>query len=178
MMRCLVLLVIASLSCFCFVTTRRHIEGQNEYQEIAGARYSFLIKDYDKLLLMCEDNPRFLFDFAKLFQDDGAYLDSNDMLRRGLKVSNDPMFLVLMGNNFSSMGLYAEALRSYDVAFMQMPNRLYPLYKKMLLYEQMNNQEKTLQMARRVVAFVPKVTSPATAQMKSEAAYRIRKLAP
>lgn len=48
----------------------------------------------------------------------------------------------------------------------------------MLLYEQMNNQEKTLQMARRVVAFVPKVASPATAQMKSEAAYRIRKLAP
>lgn len=178
MMRCLVLLVIASLSCFCFVTTRRHIEAQNEYQEIAGARYSSLIKDYDKLLLMCEDNPRFLFDFAKLLQDDGAYLDSNDMLRRGLKVSNDPMFLVLMGNNFSSMGLYAEALRSYDVAFMQMPNRLYPLYKKMLLYERMHNHEKTLQMAKRIVAFVPKVSSPATAQMKSEAAYRIRIFAP
>lgn len=176
MMRSIVLLEMASLSYFCFFTTRRHIEAQNEYQEIAGARFSSLVKDYDRLLPLCEDNPRFLFDFAKLLQDDGAYLDSNEMLRRGLKVSNDPMFLVLMGNNYSGMGLYVEALQSYDMAFTQMPNRLYPLYKKMLLYECMHNHEKTLQLAKRIVAFVPKVSSPATAQMKREAAYRIQML--
>lgn len=44
-----------------------------------------------------------------MLQADGRYVDSNFVLMQGTKVSNDPMFWVLMGNNLKAMRLYDEA---------------------------------------------------------------------
>lgn len=112
------------------------------------------------------DNPQFLFDFGKALRELKRYNDSNAMLRRGALCSADPMFHVLMGNNYRDMGHCNLAEQSYEKAFAIMPNRLYPLYQLMLMYRDNGNVEKARIMAERVLALKPKIESPATKEMK------------
>jgi tetratricopeptide (TPR) repeat protein len=100
---------------------------------------------------------------------DGRYNDSNAVLRIGTFVSNDPMFYVIQGNNYSEMGVSQDAENAYQKAFSIMPNRLYPLYQLMLLYEKEGNSEKMSKMAQQVIAFNEKVASPAINEMKKKA---------
>lgn len=149
--------------------TERRVAASEDYRIMAGVDTTYLIDDYYELLPLMDDNADFLFDFGKALADLGRYNDSNAMLRRGTELSPDPMFLVVMGNNYRDMGLPDEAERCYQRAFSVMPNRIYPLYRLMKLYEGLGRQKDCLQMARRVAAFDEKVESQATREMKEEA---------
>ena len=50
-----------------------------------------------------------------------------------------------------------------------LPDRLYPLYRLMGLYQSVGRTDKARQTARRIVALKPKVDSPAVREMKAEA---------
>lgn len=91
------------------------------------------------------------------------------MLRRGALVSNDPIYLVMQGNNYKDMEFAEEADNMYNKAFRMMPNRIYPLYKLMLLYKDTRQKTKAREMAERITAFKVKVESPATRDIKNEA---------
>lgn len=91
------------------------------------------------------------------------------MLRNGARISNDPMFLVLQGNNYRDMGAVEEAEKAYLKAWQTMPNRIYPLYRLMMLYHDAGNRSKALKYAKKVVAFKEKIPSPAVRDMKREA---------
>ena len=84
-------------------------------------------------------------------------------------VSCDPMFHVLIGNNYRALGAPAEAEKAYTKAFDMLPDRLYPLYRLMGLYQSVGCTDKARQTARRIVALKPKVDSPAVREMKAEA---------
>ena len=58
-------------------------------------------------------------------------------------------------------------------AFAVMPNRLYPLYQLMLLYEESGEKKKCEETARRVMWMKPKVESPATRDMQRKASERL-----
>ena len=147
----------------------RRVAASEDYRLMAGVDASYMIDDYYELLPLMGDNERFLFDFGKALAGLGRHNDSNAMLRRCAQLSADPMFLVLMGNNCRAMGLPAEAERCYRLAFSVMPNRIYPLYRLMKLYEEQGRRADCLRMARRVAAFGVKVESEATREMKREA---------
>ena len=100
--------------------------------------------------------------------------DSNAILRQGERVSADPMFLVVQGNNYRAMKAWAEAEAMYRRAFCIQPNRLYPLYRLMLLYEEAGQEDRMRDMARTILDFRPKVESPATREMKEQARRRLR----
>ena len=112
--------------------------------ELLVRSYDFNMKDYYALLPSCSENKYFLFDFGKRLRHDKRYLDSNGILSKGLRISNDPMFLVLMGNNYRDMNIMDKAERYYKLAYMQMPNRLYPLFQLFKLYDLMNENVKKL----------------------------------
>ena len=161
------LLVLPSYLIAKQVQTRYNAD--RDYQMFAGMQNEAFIKDYYELLPLEYDNPRFLFDFGKTLRTHGRYNDSNDMLRQGTLVSADPMFYVLMGNNYKDMGCPDLAEETYKKAFSVMPNRLYPLYQLMQLYKETRNEKKAKEYARKVISFKEKITSPATNQMKEEA---------
>lgn len=115
------------------------------------------------------DNHEFLFSFGKMLREEGRYNDSNAILRQGTKCSADPMFYVLMGNNYKDMKHYDMAEQAYQKAFSVMPNRLYPLYQLMMLYHDSGNIKKAKTMAKRVIEMKPKIESPATKDMKKKA---------
>lgn len=161
------IICIASAVCYRNITIRKNAE--RDYNMMAGLHDKAFIKDYYSLLPYLQDNKRFLFDFAKILADQGRYNDSNDMLRRGAQISNDPVFLVLQGNNYRDMGIFEETESMYLKAWHNMPNRIYPLYRLMKLYEQTGDKAKCMEYAQRVMDFKEKVQSPAVNDMKKEA---------
>ena len=144
-------------------------KAESDYRMMAGVTNAAFLDDFYELLPLLRSNERFLFDFSKILEKDGRYNDSNAILRLGTLVSNDPMLYVIQGNNYSKMGFFEEAEQAYQKAFHMMPNRLYPLYQLMLLYEREGKTEEMYQMAWRVMRFNEKVVSPATKEMKWKA---------
>ena len=170
-----VLLPVAALGCILIFSSfvlkgiKVREKAESDYKMMAGITHSAFIDDYYELFPLMTSNKHFLYDFAKMLSVDGRYNDSNAVLRMGTLVSNDPMFYVIQGNNYSEMRLPKDAEIAYKKAFSIMPNRLYPLYQLMLLYEKEKNHEQTRKIARRVADFKVKDTSPATKEMKRKA---------
>lgn len=145
------------------------IEAKKEYERFSYMKDGAFIKDYYELLPKLNDNPKFLFNFGSLSRNAGRYNDSNAMLRQGTLLSADPMFHILMGRNYEDMQEYDMAEAKYLHAFNMVPNRIYPLYRQMKLYETMGDSLRMQTMARRITDFEVKVESPATRDMKKEA---------
>lgn len=165
----MLLLVLFPLSYTIINENLRRSEADKSYLQFAGMEHEAFIKDYYELLPDERDNARFLFDFGKILRKHGRYNDSNDMLRQGTQISADPMFYVLMGNNYKDMGHFELAVQSYNRAFSVMPNRIYPLYQLMQLYKDANDVAKAKDCARQIIAFNEKIVSHATRQMKEDA---------
>ena len=123
----------------------------------------------------CErDDHESLFSVGRSLREEGRYYngrynDSNAILRQGTRCSADPMFYVLMGNNYKDMKQYDLAEQAYKKAISVMPNRLYPLYQLMLLYQDSGDVKKAKTMAKRVIEMKPKIESRATRNMKEKA---------
>lgn len=153
---------------------RESYEADSEYAIISGFHNEAFIEDYYELLPVMSDNAEFLFDFGKALNTARRYHDSNDVLRRGTMCSADPMFYVLTGNNYKEMRQYELAEQAYKKAFAVMPNRLYPLYRLMLLYKEQGRQDDCVITAYMIANFKEKVTSEATNEMKGNAWWIIK----
>lgn len=155
---------------------QRH-EAVSDYASVAGQDHSDGTYNnlYYELLPEMQNDPRFLFDFAKMMAAQQRWNDSNDMLRRGTLVSNDPMFHVLQGHNLLQLGDTVQAEQTYWKAYHVMPNRLYPLYCLTKLYEKRHDTRKMTATAKKLLEMQPKITSPATRDMKKYATKILKK---
>lgn len=154
---------------WCLPHINRRVEAERQYALMRGAWGQSCLRMYDQLMPQLLSDPHFLFSYAKALQRAQRYNDSNAALRRGTLVSADPMFYVLMGNNEALMGACAQAEAHYRKAYALLPNRLYPLYRLMLLYRDRGEWEKMRATAHRVMAFKEKRPSAAVREMKCEA---------
>lgn len=145
------------------------IEAEISYNMMRGIYDSALIKNYTHLHQKLKENRNFLFDYGLILANAGLYNDSNEILKRGEKINNDPMFIILQGNNYRDMGAVDKAEELYLKACGTMPNRIYPLYKLMLLYIQIGNETKVLEYAEKITSFIEKMPSPAVRDIKREA---------
>ena len=149
--------------------TQRRLEASNDAKLIVGMHDAYFLKDFWELLPEERDNPAFLFNMAKMLEQKERWRDSNAILRMGTQVSSDPMFYVMMGNNYRKMEMPDLAEEAYQKAFAVLPNRHYPLYQLMLLYKEYNRHSEARQMAERIVNMPPKIKSPATDEMQEKA---------
>lgn len=149
--------------------TARRVEAYEEFRRVRGVQDVAFLEDYRKKYEDLKTYPDFLFTFGTALREAGRYNESNAMLRQGTRVSCDPVFYTLMGNNYRDLGAVAEAESAYRKAFGMLPGRMYPLYRLMELYEAEGQMRKAEEMARQIIAFRPKVDSPAVREMKNEA---------
>lgn len=161
----------------CLMTGKicRKVETDRDVTLMTNMNDMAFADDCYELLPDAADNPQFLFSYAKMLRDGGRYRDSSAILRMGTKVSADPMFYVLIGNNYRDEQYYDLAEKAYEKAFSIIPNRLYPKYQMMLMYGDMEEMDKCIDMARQVAAMKPKVESAATKEMKRKAMDVLRK---
>jgi len=135
----------------------------------SGMQNTAFLTDYYELLPYETDNSQFLFDFAKTLRSEKRYSDSNAILRQATLVSADPMFYIIMGNNYRDEQFYDLAEEAYRKAYAIMPNRLYPLYQLMMMYADMGERDKAYEMAKVVRSSEVKIESKATQQMRQKA---------
>lgn len=174
--RVMLLLVLVPIAFFVAKEMQRRHETDKEVKMFSGMHHEAFINDYYELKPLEMDNASFLFDFGKTLREAKRYNDSNAVFRQGTQVSSDPMFWVLMGNNYRDMQCYQEAEEAYKKAFAIMPNRLYPLYQLMGLYEETGNVEALRRTAREIMALQPKIKSPATEAMADSARRKVIEL--
>lgn len=139
------------------------------YRQMTGMTDVTFLKDYGRLLPLMNDDPHFMFDYSKTLQNAKRWNESNYILREGEKVSADPMFILLQGNNYQTMGYYSLADSMYIKAWRRVPNRLYPIYKSMMMHWNIGNKTESLSYAEKLLGMKPKVESPATRDMQKEA---------
>ena len=149
--------------------TARRVEAYEEFRRVRGIQDVAFLEDYRKKYEDLKAYPDFLFTFGTALREAGRYNESNAMLRQGTRVSCDPVFYTLMGNNYRDLGAVAEAESAYRKAFGMLPGRMYPLYRVTKLDEAEGQMRKAEEMARQIIAFRPKVDSPAVREMKNEA---------
>lgn len=130
--------------------------------------YENVVECCDTLLPYLEQDYHFLFIYGQSLNKTGNYEKSDSVLKMGAKISSDPMFWNVMGNNSLAVGKYRDAEECYKHAFYMVPNRLYPLYLLAKLYHTEDNAVKFLNMAEMVETFVPKVESVNTESLRME----------
>ena len=145
---------------------KHKVQTNKEWNMVSGYQHAAFADDYAEWYNTLSDNPKFLFAYGKILHELKRYNDSNAALRDGLMVSSDPMFYVVMGNNYKALKAYKEAEKSYKTAFYMGPNKMYPLYQLLQLYIESGNEKEAQDTARRIVDFIPKVRSNATDEMQ------------
>lgn len=160
---------LAVLAAWWTAETRTRVEAYREYRALSGIQVAAFVDDFRRIYDLLENRPEYLFTYGNALRGLGRYNDSNAALRQGTLISCDPMFHVMMGNNYLDLGAAREAETAYRKAFSLLPNRVYPLYRLMKLYEATGEGGKARDMARRIAAFRAKVDSPAVRKMKEEA---------
>lgn len=163
-----IVVVVLSMVAVCLMLPRvkQKVKATSDWEMISGYRSAAFADDYAEWYTTLNDNPKFLFAYGKMLHEMKRYNDSNAVLHDGIKVSSDPMFHVVIGNNYKALGAYKEAEEHYTRAFLQGPNKMYPLYQLLQLYIEVNEIVKAQEMAQRIVDFNPKIRSNATDEMK------------
>lgn len=162
-------LMAIAFSLFLNVEITERITRDKEASLFTEMRNSAFLPDYYELLPCEIDNSQYLFDFAKTLRDEKRYEDSNAILRQGTRVSADPMFYIIMGNNYCDEQLYDLAKGAYEKAHSIMPNRLYPMYQLMMMYAEKGDKALANDMAERIRRSYVKIESEATKQMQEKA---------
>lgn len=89
--------------------------------------------------------------------------ESNEILSRGASVSSDPVFHVIMGRNFESLGDYRAAEQEYLTAHYMIPCRIYPLLRLARLKLATGDIQSAEELCNRIIS-MPVTTGHRTMQ--------------
>jgi tetratricopeptide (TPR) repeat protein len=128
--------------------------------------YKSGVEAYSPLYPLLSDRLDFLFEYAQCLSGAEAYKESNEVLKKAMKISCDPMLFNVTGKNHQAMKQYAEAEQSFLKAAYVVPSRIYPWYLLANLYVETNDRAKAQEMARIVLTKEPKVQSTAVWEMR------------
>lgn len=151
---------------------RHHDEWVNIQNNHKMGYYGIVVPMCDSLFEDMKNDYEFLFIYGHSLNKIDEYEKSDSVLKIGTKISSDPMFWNVMGNNSLEQGKYREAEACYTYAFYMIPNRLYPLILLAELYYEENDTARFLEISDIIETFNPKVESETTELLRND----IRKL--
>ncbi len=145
---------------------REWTSSQLFYQ--AGA-YKEATKAYRALYPSLRHEKTFLFEYGQCLSKTEQYDESNRTFEQYLHYGSDPMVYNCMGNNDKATGAYQQAENAYIRASQIVPNRHYPLYQLMKLYQETGQADRAQAMAKTLLEKPVKVKSTAIREMQEEA---------
>lgn len=131
--------------------------------------YREVTETYKPLYSCLNDQIQFLFEYGRSLSNMKQYEASNKVFHRAVQISCDPMLYNIMGKNHQAMKDYSLAEACFVRATQIVPNRLYPWYLLMKLYDEMGLPEKAKETAKIVLTKEPKVQSQAIREIREEA---------
>jgi tetratricopeptide (TPR) repeat protein len=135
----------------------------------SAGMYKQTAQHYASLYPFLNDQVQFLFEYAQSLSKSGQPVQSNEILRRAVQISCDPMLYNIMGKNHQAMKEYSQAESCLIKSTQIIPHRIYPWYLLMKLYDEMGLPEKAYETAAIVETKEPKVQSQAVREMRDEA---------
>lgn len=114
------------------------------------------------------NNYAFLYEYAYSLFENGKVDESEKILNESLELSSNPLLLILLGDIHKKQGLIDEAERDYFNAFLNLPDRLYPLYKMAVLYKDTNQTIRYKNMVSSIEKFQPRVESQSTKEIRDK----------
>ena len=125
-------------------------------------------KAYEEVYPLLNDQMKFLFQYTRSLSESGDYIRSNEVLKRAMQISCDPMLFNIAAENFQALKEYRKAesnlIRSVEIV----PNRIYPYFLLAKLYDEMGWKDKACEMVRIVRSKEPKIESIAIEEMRKE----------
>ena len=127
-------------------------------REWDGIRYLSSMELYEdaieELAPLCsdlKDNYRYMYDYGYALHKCKRYHESNEILKEGAKISSDPMFYNIIGQNYEAMNLYQESENAYLHAHYMVPQRLYPLTLLMRMHIRLGNNQEALRYGKMIL---------------------------
>jgi len=170
---------IGSMAIFWVVTaysTVKILSRQKIYREWTMAQTVYYAKAYQQITpryssfypFLCHEK-HFLFEYGMCLSHTEQYAESNRIFEEFFRYGSDPMVYNCIGNNFKKMGEYEKAEKMYIRSSQIVPNRHYPIYLLMKLYEENGQSEKAKAMAGVLLEKPVKIPSKAIWEMQEEA---------
>ena len=179
----ILLLIVTSCLWKQYPVYRAYKQWKSDQIYYHAGLYKETAKSYVSLYPHLNDQIRFLFEYAQSLSKagldekqrieiptrcDSLLNKSNQVLRRAMQISCDPMLYNIMGKNYQAMKQYKQAEVVFTKSAQLVPSRLYPWYLLAKLYAEMGMDEKAAETAKIVLTKEPKVQSPAVREMREE----------
>jgi O-antigen ligase len=150
-----------------------------EYQWNKIAKTSLLGKtievmpEYEHLHRIWNGNYLFLYNYGAELNHIKEYKKSNIILSQCLKYFNDYDVQMLLADNYSNLKQWNKAEMHYIRAADMCPVRFLPLSKLMNLYDFIEQHDKAIEVALKIINKPVKIESPTVRNIKFEAKKRI-----
>ena len=150
---------------------RQTIRSWKEAQQLYEANaYEEGKKAYEALYPSLKKKAMFLYEYGHILHKLGEYGKSNEIMKKTLQISGNPMMLNIMGKNFQMQGEYEKAETCYLRSIHRLPGRIYPYYllAKLYLEDGFYQPEKFEELRTLVLTKKEKVPSKAIDEMREE----------
>ena len=162
-------LIIVSLCLYNRYPTYDAYKRWNKVKMLYSFRNNKVVEEeYRSIYPLLSDQIQFLFEYAQCLNKSEQYEESNEVLKKAVRISCDPMLYNIMGKNFHALKQYTEAEQCFMKSSNIVPNRIYPYYLMTLMYVDARETEKAKGMAQIVLTKEPKVQSTAVKEMRNE----------
>jgi hypothetical protein len=138
----------------------------NTYQEMNFKESSLL---FEKAYPYLKSNGEFLMHYGKALSLDEQPNLSNIILHKAEQYLNNTVIQTSLGDNYVILGNYPQAIKHFRKACNMTPNRLYPRYLLMKLYEKKGDIVEARKEAVKLLQIPIKVPSITTSQIIEEA---------
>ncbi|WP_197027646.1 O-antigen ligase family protein [Prevotella sp. 10(H)] len=140
---------------------------------ISLGRIEKVLSPYKYLHNNWNGNPLFLYNYGAVLNHRKEYTSSLDILHQCENYFNDYDVQMLLADNYYNLDNLDESEKHYMLASNMCPNRFYPLYWRMKIYDEKGQPEKAMEIARIITMKEIKIPSPAITKIIMDAKNRI-----
>ncbi len=163
------LLVLASFATFKIHFYQTRFQLWKEAQHLYSYEvYANSIVKYAEAYPGLKHNGDFLTNYGKALFMAGRHEEALEILKEAENLFPNTVSCIAKGDSYKHLGKYPEAEQAYFDAFYMKPNRLYPKYLLVKLYQHWNKPEAAKSLAEDIMNMDIKVPSKATLEIRSQ----------
>ncbi len=130
--------------------------------------YEEAIFHFENLYPTFNKNGEYLFYYGGLLSTLEEFDKATLMLERAKSFYSDPNLFMLLADTYEKNKNYDKALLYYKYSWNIIPHKIYPLYRMVLVYKEIGNTKKAINIATKIVGMKDKVETAASLQIKEE----------
>lgn len=158
--------------CFFTYINAEYIYGMYYYKkghkELIDNNVEHCIKNYNKAYKYLEPIGDFQFHYGAALHLNREFEKSIKHLEKATQLISSPNAFIMLGNSLKETNKYDEAENAYKIASAIIPSRLYPKYLLANMYTEINEQEKAIEIAQKILQTEEKVKTTAGKEIKHE----------